>query len=355
MTSAHNRHLISKPFSYFDQRGECLFPSTELIRTNAERGIVTALVLDANVCLNLSNYARGQRDAEKEAKVRTFLLAIEFAKVDVVPYFGCMELASRRGSDELDQEKLSSITSNVARALSQSESSLARGHQVPRESGDGLAFTDKSLAAYQSMLRYAYCSFLKLFEIRSRGHLKDRAAKNFAEFFDWSEGMECHVGLVSQAAFALFGGAKEADKLLSLGDGKTPLDAAWGAAWDVWHCWIVQNYLPTLRVDGLPQHTIFVTDDAAAAYVAGHCLPRVLLLNGGKPLLSASELSYDFPYYLDKKERLAEMMSSRDAKRHVRVMRNIISPRAFDHARVEAEILRLEQSIMAAHEERAAS
>lgn len=323
MTNTRKFVFIAKPFSYFDLKGECTFPSPDLIRSNAQHGIVTALILDANICLNLSNYTRGQKDPDKESMFRQFLLAVELVKVDVVPYLGCLELASTRGSDQLDTAKLSSIASNVARALAQSEDSLARGRQVGVHADDELALADKSLAETFPLLRYAYCCFLKIFEIRSRGHLKDRAVKHFIEFFDWSETMNCHVGLVLQAAFALFGGAREADKLLSLREGKTPLDAAWGAAWDIWHCWMVQNYLPTLPVDGLPQHCIFVTDDAAAAYIAGQCLPRAMFLNAGVPFRSASVLSYDFPFYVDKRKRLNDLLRVRGSRQLKRMVSHL--------------------------------
>jgi hypothetical protein len=346
MTNGNNRFFIAKPFSYFDRKGECNFPSPDLIHGNARQGIVTALVLDANICLNLSNYARVQKDPIKESMFRQFLLAVEMVKVDVIPYFGCLELASTRGSARLDTGKLSSIALNVARALAQSEESLALGRQISNRIAEELEVTDKSLSVAFPMLRYAYCCFLKIYEIRSRGFLKDRAVKHFIEFFDWCETMECHIGLISQAAFALFGGAKEADKLLSSRDGKTPLDAAWGAAWDIWHCWMVQNYIPTLPVDGLPQHSIFVTDDAAAAFIAGQCLPRAMFLSAGEPFLAASVVSYNFPFYVDKQERLNEQLRARESRRFDRVLANAIKDRKFDHARVQIEIKRLEEIIM---------
>ncbi len=338
--------FIAKPYFYFDLTGECNFPSPELIDLNARKGIVTALVLDANICLNLASYAQGKLDPIKESMIRQFLLAVEMVKVDVVPYFGCLELASTRNSDQLKTDKLSGITSNVARALKQSEASLALGHQIFPQFADELKMTDKSLSEAFPMLRYAYCCFLKIFEINSRRFLKDRAVKNFIEFFDWCESMDCHVGLISQVAFALFGGAKEADKLLRVRKDKTPLDAAWGAAWDIWHCWMVQNYFPTLPVDGLSQHTIFVTEDAAAAFIAGNCLPRAIFTNTGAPFLSTSVLSYDFPYYADKQERLKEQLRARDSRRLNRILLKVINDNKFDHARVRNEIDRLEQTVM---------
>lgn len=342
-----NTHLfIAKPFSYFDLHGECYFPSPDLIHANARQGMVTALILDANICLNLSNFARGKIDPIKESMVRQFLLAVEMVKVDVAPYFGCLELASSRGSDQLDTNKLSSIISNVARALAQSEESLAMGRRVSARIVSELEMSEKSLSEAYPMLRYAYCCFLKIFEIRSRGFLKDRAVKHFIEFFDWCETMECHVSLISQAAFALLGGAKEADKLLSLREDKTPLDVAWGAAWDIWHCWMVQNCFPMQRVDGLPQHSIFVTDDAAAAFIAGQCTPRALFLNAGEPLLSASVVSYSFPFYVDKLERLNEQLKERESSRFKRMLDDVAKASKFDHARVQTEIAQLEHVIM---------
>ena len=164
--------FIAKPFSYFDIQGECNFPSPDFIRSNAQQGIVTALVLDANICLNLSNYARGQKDPVKESMLRQFLLAIELVSVDVVPYFGCLELASTRGSDQLDTDKLTSITSNVARALTQSKESLAWGHQVSTDNTDDLMLDDKSLSSVStiesssinlSLLRVLFKIFFELF------------------------------------------------------------------------------------------------------------------------------------------------------------------------------------------------
>lgn len=343
---ANTTPFIARPLSYFDRTGECNFPSSDLIRANARQGVVTALVLDANICLNLSNYSRGQKDPDKESTFRQFLLAVELVNVDVVPYFGCLELASSRGSDLLDTDKLLSITSNVARALAQTEESLAMGGSAPTKIRDTLTLDDTSISEVRPLLRYAYCCFLKIFEIRSHGFLKDRAVKNFIAFFDWCESMNCQIALISQAALALFGGASDANKLLSPRKGKSPLDAAWGAAWDIWHCWMVQNYLPTLPVDGLSQHPIFVTDDAAAAYIAKLCVPRALILDSGQPFLSASAVDYDFPFYADKRERLNELLKERNSARSRRVLTSMLEGAKVDNSQIEEEIERLEKSIL---------
>ena len=137
-----------------------LLPGSELIQSNAREGIVTALVLDANICLNLTNYARGQKDPIKESMFRQFLLAVEFVKVDVVPYFGCMELASNRESDQLDTDKLSSIL-RMSHVLLRRVRIPWRGEMGFCRIADGLGMTDKSLSVAFPPLRYAYCCFRK--------------------------------------------------------------------------------------------------------------------------------------------------------------------------------------------------
>ncbi|MGH9158982.1 MAG: hypothetical protein ACRD2X_03230 [Vicinamibacteraceae bacterium] len=128
---------------------------------------------------------------------------------------------------------------------------------------------------------------------------------------------------------------------------KTPLDASWRAAWDMWHCWMVQNYLAVLPVDGVLLHPIFVTGDNAVAFVAGRCLPGVVFGNSGQPCLSTSEVDPHFPYYADCLERLRELLRSRATASHARIARDVAKGRAFDQERIEAEIERLERVIQA--------
>jgi hypothetical protein len=285
--------FVAKPFRYFDGRGECEFPTPDRVRADIGAGRVTTRVLDANVCLPLSNYARGRTDADTEARIRQFLLAIAFVRVDVVPFFGCLELAYKRGEEQADQGLLSNIVLNVARALDQNEESLASGAVVSSAADGEPPIVNGSIGVVCPLLRYFYCCLLRILEIRFRRHLKPRAVKNFVEFFDWCEAMRCHVALVSQAALALFGGSTDAQRLINVKSGKTPLDAAWRAAWDMWHCWMVQNYFAAVPADGVLLHPIFVTGDTAAAFVAGRCIPRVAFQNNGEPFLSTSEVDPD--------------------------------------------------------------
>jgi hypothetical protein len=318
------------------------------VLAKARNGFRTTLVLDANICLNLSGYSRGTLLPHVEAQVSAFLLSIEISKVDVVPMLGCMELASTREQLALDTHKLSSILSNVKRALDLDESSIVDGLPRKNDSLFNEAITRDSIEYLYPMLRYTYSCFLKIIEIRHRGHLKDRAIKNYVEFYDWCERMNCHVPLIEQAALALFGGAEPAQKLIRTNKEKTPLDAAWGASWDVLYSWLVQNYLPTIQIDGMFQHCIFATHDEAAAYVAGHCIPQATFLNKGEPYLSASEVSFEFPYYENKMDRLDAALKERKYQTFLRISGNGANEPVFDRQRVEAEIASLETIVMGA-------
>lgn len=339
---------ISRPFRYFDRDGECEFPTRACVHADLREGKATTLLLDANVCLDLSNYARGRTDAVTETRVRTFLLAIRFAGPDVVPSFGCLELACKRDKGEINQHLLGSLLQNVGRALDQTEFSLTSGGTVRDAAENESIVTSQSISSIYPMLRYAYCCFLRIIEIRSRGHLKPRAVKNFVEFYDWCEDMKCHMALVSQAALALFGGSMEAQALINVKKDKTALDAAWRAAWDFWHAWTVQNYFAVVPIDGVWMHPIFVTRDDAAAYVAGRCIPRALFRNDGVPFLSECEVDAQFPYYGAGIERLVGMLRSRALDTHARVARGAAEPREPDHSRVSSEIERLERAVLTA-------
>ncbi|MDX5432924.1 MAG: hypothetical protein LPK20_05075, partial [Halomonas sp.] len=73
-----------------------------------------------------------------------------------------------------------------------------------------------------------------------------------------------------------------------------------------------------------------------------------MFLNSGKPVLSASSLNFDFPYYKDNQDRLNRILYERKEKRLSRIISKLFSDSEFEHDRVEAEIKRLEKSIMAA-------
>ncbi len=150
--------LTHDVYFYVDADGERNFPSADAVQQDAERGIHTILVLDANVCLELATYAQGQKDAKKDFDARHFLLSVELAKLDVAPLLGCMELAAHKNCDSIDLAKFSQLATNVNRALNQTEWSLAHGH-LP---GTGQIFKPKQtpeLTSFYPLLRYFYCAF----------------------------------------------------------------------------------------------------------------------------------------------------------------------------------------------------
>ncbi len=150
--------LTSDLYHYVDASGRVEFPSVDSICSNAKQGIVTLLVLDANVCMEVSNYARGQKDSEVDFHTRHFLLAVELVKVDVSPFLGCMELASKKNDKQLNLVKLSQFATSVSTALSQDKGSLANG-KLPVFSEPYEASESTSLEALYPLLRY----FIALF------------------------------------------------------------------------------------------------------------------------------------------------------------------------------------------------
>ena len=62
--------------------------------------------------------------------------------------------------------------------------------------------------------------------------------------------------------------------------------------------------------------------------------------------MSASVLSYNFPFYVDKRERLNEQLRARDSRRFDRMLSNVVNASQFDHTRVQTEVEQLERTIM---------
>ena len=342
--------LIVDPFFYVDHNGSSGFPKDEAIRSDAARGIATALLLDANVCLRLKNYAKGEKDNLRKEVTRLFLLQSKWAKVDVVPLLGCMELAATRHNDTLNPDKLLGIAAAAYSALMQSEYDLLHERPVLMKDISEFDLDPNPQLVFYQMLRYFYCCVLKISDLRlsSKKNLKDKAVKNVIKFQDWCESMECHVGLITQAAMEVLGGAGGSSTLLNFKAGKTPLDAAWGAAWDLWYCWMTQHYLRAVPVEEHAQHIIFVTEDASAAHVAGKCLPQALFLDRGTPSLSASSVTVDAPYLCGKEEQLLEALDERRFATIKRVVRQFADPSkkyAFNPDRIEETIAQLEDAI----------
>jgi hypothetical protein len=110
----------------------------------------------------------------------------------------------------------------------------------------------------------------------------------------------------------------------------------------------VQNYLATVPMDGVLPHPIFVTGDNAVAYVAGKCIPRAVFQSNGEPFLSTSEVDTDLPYFAQDRERLERLVRSRVAASHARVARDAARRFEPDQSQIDAEVQRLEHSVMEA-------
>lgn len=78
--------LISERYYHLDASGPCSEPTSDEVRRLASQGTVTALVLDNNVCQNLSLFVRDKSklDPKTRGKVENLLVGAELSGSDIV-------------------------------------------------------------------------------------------------------------------------------------------------------------------------------------------------------------------------------------------------------------------------------
>ncbi len=333
----------------FDLHGAREFPTAVEVAEAAKLGVRTALVLDASVCLDLATFYRGRGKEEERASSQILLMAIMETRVDVVPFPGCIELASPLGHPETDTQKLWSFGTSVYSALNLDRDQVLRtkAKSPPQDTQPDGDWESKwrSPEPVYPLIRWFYAAMLKIIELRARPDRKKNAIKNIVAFSEWCERMRCHVALAREAAIALLGGSDDAVSLLGITKKKGPLRAAWGTAWDLTHAWLVQNCYSTLRIDGARQHPIFVTADRGAAFVAGRCLPRAALTIEGAPFLTVYSIADDFPYLVGKAEELGQALDRVEAMQLLRLATAAPGGPRADHRQVNAEITHLETTV----------
>jgi hypothetical protein len=311
-----------------------------------------SLVLDASVCCDLANFHLDRGKPEHLASAQILLLTILETGVDVLPFQGCLELASPFGHTEATVEKLWSFGSNVYATLCLSREHLLARRSVPsKQCGPpDMEWVSawRSLQGVLPILRFFYGAMLKILELRARPDLEKNVIENILAFVSWCERLRCHIALATHSAIALLSGSHEAKGLLRVRKGRGPLRTAWGAAWDLCHSWLVQNFYSTVRIDGSRQHPIFVTADQAAAFVAGRCATHAVLSQRGTPSLSVSGLSLGYPYLAGRTDALHQALDAIQETQLHRLAQGAGGPR-FDPAALDAEIARLETSLAERH------
>ena len=194
---------------------------------------------------------------------------------------------------------------------------------------------------YKGLHNLLYVHLLKIKTIEHNGLGKQQALRNISEYVNWSEEMECHSGYPSQVAYALFGGEPKARKVIKVERGKDPLQAVWGAAWDMLYLFIVQNVVSAYAPDF---NAIFATNDEALSLIGSTCSFGGAFFDGKKVHTSFGGITFDFPHFRDHIEELHELHSDVKLKQIPRLAkRRDVSRR--EEERLLAEKMKLEAMV----------
>lgn len=220
-------------YSYFDANGPRAIPSRiEVLELASQHGIVTALLADANVCLDLVGLSTQTLQPAMHDKVRAFVAGIEASGADVIPGFGLVELSLDRASWKIDAKKLESIQRQVTLAIDSAPGRVAqRGSSAAKEE----APPDVNMfSSFVPTLKIFYASLLRIALISGTALNRDSAVRNLQEFLQWlTQDLNCVSVLSLQAAVAIFGGDSLARKLIGVGKAQPSLEDVWGGAWDL--------------------------------------------------------------------------------------------------------------------------
>jgi hypothetical protein len=278
----------------------------EVIRLAADRGVLTALVIDANVCLDLANLAQGTLALAAQERVKQFVQDIAYSGADVLPGFGLSELSLNRTNWSIDTSKLQSLEANLSLAI---DSGLGRKEQRPADLEDASAelIDSDMFKPFIPLFKVFYACLLKVALLSIEGLSRDRAMPNLEAFMTWmSDDLDCVSALSLQAAVAIFGGDSLARKLIGAGRTGQSLRAVWGGAWDI--LYVHQLYQSTQRtLGGLPLYSVFVTRDRAFYRVFSQArLERTIRLSANRsPFLVGVASSY--PHYATKQHEVARL------------------------------------------------
>jgi hypothetical protein len=84
-------------YTYIDSTGPTRLPNrTQVVRLASEDGTITTLVLDANVCLDLTGLGRQRPRTREQEEARCLVQQVAESGVDVLPGFGLAELSLKR-------------------------------------------------------------------------------------------------------------------------------------------------------------------------------------------------------------------------------------------------------------------
>jgi hypothetical protein len=308
-SAAAQNEVRSMVYKVFDSTGPAKIPSRrEVVRLAARGGILTALVVDANVCLDLAGLSRGTLQAGIRRQVQELVSTIAASGADVLPGFGLAELSLDRSSWKLDATKLESVEANITRAIDSAPGRAAQRGSDTRNA-EGPVDVDMFLP-HTPLLKMFYACLLRAAIISAGGLSRDRALKNLETLLEWMAArLDCVAVLPLQVGVAIFGGDSLARRLVGIGKASPTLSDIWSGAWDMFY--IHQLFHRTLYgIDGVPLHPVFVTRDRACYEVFSRSRLKgaIRFDEGHAPLLVG--VATDYPHYAGSQEAIARLLKT---------------------------------------------
>ncbi len=328
-------------YRYLDPNGPTRHPSRdEVICRASTDGVVTALVLDANVCLELAAVGRTSSVSDSSAQALRFVQQVAESGVDVVPGFGLAELAFQRVGWKLERDRLESLERAISSAL---DSALVRNDQPePSVVSDETDFVNVSMfEPLVPLLQVFYASLLKVSCLAATGLDRARAVRNVEAYLDWAaDEFGCIAALPLQAAVAIFGGDSHARKLIGAGSAKSTQQAVWSGAWDVFYLHQLYN-LALIEIEGLPQHPIFVTQDRACYEIFTKSRLQGAIRLELERLPQIVSISSDYPHYRGREDDLAAIFKDTALSR----IDGLVAGTRMTQAHLDGAIVELEGAV----------
>ena len=309
--------------------------------------MITALILDANVCLDLAALGRERMDTGGQEEARRFVQEIADSGVDVLPGFGLAELCLRRKGWVLDQVRLESLERSISFAIN-SAPGRKEQHQLTGDTDEVEPVDLQMFRPFTPLLQIFYASLLKISTLTNTGLSRTSAVRNVREYLRWAaDEFGCVAVLPLQAAVAIFGGDSLARKLIGAdGHCLTPR-TVWGGAWDVFY--VHQLYHATLtEIEGLAYYPVFVTRDRACYDVFSQSrLQGAIRFDAGRrPQLVG--VSNDYPHYEGRQDEFAELFKNTALSR----IQGLVDGERMTQAHLDSTISLLESEWMERHSRR---
>jgi hypothetical protein len=297
-------------YEYFNANGPTRMPSrAQVIRLALDKGALTALVIDANVCLDLAALAQSSLTIAARNGVQRFVEDVTASGVDVVPGFGLAELSLNRETWSIDSGKIQSLERSLTQAIDSAPGRKEqRGDQLEAKMVEPVS--SDLFRPLIPLFKVFYGCLLKVALLSTAGLSRERAMPNLRAFMTWmSEELGCVSALSLQAALAIFGGDSLARRLIGAGRSLQPLRGVWSGAWDIFY--VHQLYRSTLYpIDGIPHYPIFVTRDRACYEVFSHARLRGAIRFGVNRSPFIVGLSSEYPHFAKHQQEVARLFET---------------------------------------------